>query len=266
MAEQSKKVALALGAGAARGFAHIGVLKLLEEEGIKVDMVAGTSMGAVVGAFYCSGMSLRMMERLARFTQRNHWVDLTFPRLGLICGDKLEQFINIFIRGATFEQLKTPLAVVATDICSGNRVVFDNGPVARAVRASAAIPAIFVPVEHEGMTLVDGAVVERVPVQTAREMGAEVVIAVDVGVYVDNVKVHHVLDVILQCIDIMARDLCRIGTAQADLVILPQLNNIAPGQFHKAEEAIAAGEAAARAMLPAIFETLTGKSRSEQNA
>jgi NTE family protein len=266
MAQQRKKAALALGAGAARGFAHIGVLKVFEEAGIKVDLVSGASIGAVVGAFYCSGMSLRMIERLARFTQRNHWVDLTFPRLGLICGDKLEQFIHLFIRGAAFEQLKTPLAVVATDLGSGKRVVFKSGPVARAVRASAAIPGIFVPVEQDGMTLVDGAVVERVPVQTAREMGADVVIAVDVGVYTDNVKVHHVFDVILQCIDIMARDLCRIGTTQADIVISPQLENISPGQFNKAEEAIKAGEEAARAALPAVVALLSADNRGERHA
>ncbi len=254
--QSGKKVGLALGGGAARGFAHIGVLKVLEGAGIPVDMVVGTSMGGIVGAFYCSGMSLRMMEKLAGITQRNNWVDLTFPRMGLISGDKLEQFIYMLTKGATFDRLKKPLAVVATDISSGEKVILNVGVVAEAVRASAAIPGIFCPVEKKGRTLVDGAVVERVPVLSARELGADIVIAVDVGVYLEGVKVHHIFDVIMQCLDIMARDLCRQVTSQADLVICPQLHNVSPGQFQKASEAIRAGEEAALIMLPQIREIL----------
>ncbi|MCL5981334.1 MAG: patatin-like phospholipase family protein [Firmicutes bacterium] len=253
---QPKKVGLALGGGAARGFAHIGVLKVLAEENIGVDFVVGSSMGAVIGAFYCSGMGLRLMERLAVHTHRNHWVDLTFPRLGLISGEKLEQLLHILTRRAVFADLATPLAVVATDLSTGGKVVLTEGAVARAVRASAAIPGIFCPVEHQGKTLVDGCVVERVPAPTARELGAGVVIAVDVGVYLNAGKAQHIFDVVTQCFDIMYRDLCRRSADEADLVISPQLQEVAPGHFHRAREAIAAGENAARGMLPQIRKLL----------
>lgn len=256
MTRRRKKIALALGGGAARGFAHIGVLKVLEEAHIPVDLVVGSSMGGVVGAFYCSGMSLRMMERLAVHTQRNHWLDLTFPRLGLISGEKLERFVYWLTRGADFSSLKIPLAVVATDLASGEKVVLREGPVARAVRASAAIPGVFCPVECQGRMLVDGCVVERVPAPTARELGAGVVIAIDVGIYLNAGKAQHVFDVITQCFDIMARNLCQESTSQADIVILPQLRDIAAGHFHRAKEAISAGEDAARMMLPQLLELL----------
>ncbi|MBS4020914.1 MAG: patatin-like phospholipase family protein [Dethiobacter sp.] len=266
MNAQRKKVGLALGSGAARGFAHIGVLKTLEQAKVPIDLVVGTSMGGVVGALYCSGMSLRMMERLAGATQRNLWMDLTFPRMGLISGEKLEQFILMFTKSATFAQLKKPFAVVATDLGTGEKVVINKGLVAPAVRATAAIPAIFCPVEYEGRTLVDGAVVERVPAITARELGAEIVIAVDVGVYTQEVKVSHIFDVVLQCLDIMSRDLCRQGISQADLLISPQLHHVLPGQFHKAAEAIRAGEEAALVMLPKIRELLRREGCYEQDA
>lgn len=256
MKSEKKTVGLALGGGSARGFAHIGVLKVLEEACIPLDLIVGTSMGAVVGAFYCSGMSMRMMERLAQHIQRNHWMDWTFPRLGLATGDKMEQLVSFLIRNKTFAELSKPFAVVATDLGRGEKVVIREGPVGRAVRASASIPGVFCPVEYLGRTLVDGAVVERVPVSTARELGADVVIAVDVGIYLDGNKVHHILDVIAQSLDIMQRDLCRFSTDQADLVIYPQMREIQPGQFHKAAEAMLAGEDAARAMLPQILELL----------
>jgi NTE family protein len=251
-----KTLGLALGGGSARGFAHIGVLKALEAAGIKADFVVGTSMGAVIGAFYCSGIGLRMMERLAGHIQRNQWLDWTFPRMGLASGDKLEQLLVMMTRNKTFAQLELPLAVVAADLVHGEKVVINEGNVARAVRASAAIPGIFCPVEYQGRTLVDGAVVERVPVQTARELGADLILAVDVGIYTNGSKPMHILDVISQSLDLMQRDLCRLSTDAADIVIFPQLHDVSPGHFHKAQQAILAGEDAANAMLPQILELL----------
>lgn len=256
MCAARKKTGLALGGGSARGFAHIGVLKVLDEAGIELDLLAGTSMGAVIGAFYCSGISLRMIERLAGHIHRNHWIDWTFPYMGLASGDKLEQLLLMLTRNKTFAQLSMPFYVVAADLVSGEKVVLSEGVVARCVRASAAIPGVFRPVELCGKTLVDGAVVERVPARTAREMGADTVIAVDVGIYVGGQKPNHILDVITQSLDIMQRDLCRYTLDDADIVIRPQLQDISPGHFHKAKEAITAGEDAARAMLPQIKELL----------
>ncbi|MDW7651051.1 MAG: patatin-like phospholipase family protein [Bacillota bacterium] len=261
-----KVVGLALGGGSARGFAHIGVIKVLDEAGIPLDLIVGTSMGAVVGAFYCSGMSLRMMERLAVHIQRNQWMDWTFPRLGLVSGDKMEQLVALLTRSKTFNELTRPFAVVATDLGRGEKVIIQEGLVARAVRASAAIPGVFCPVEYQGKTLVDGAVVERVPVGTARELGADFVIAVDVGIYLGGNKVNHILDVISQSLDIMQRDLCRYSTDLADVLISPQLHEIPPGHFHKAAEAIQAGEDAARAMLPQILELLRKEGCHEKDS
>lgn len=266
MSRNKKTLGLALGGGSARGFAHIGVLKVLEGAGIPVDLVAGTSMGAVIGAFYCSGIGLRMMERLAVHIQRNHWLDWTFPRMGLASGDKVEQMLSLLTKNRSFAELDKPLAVVATDLCRGEKVVIREGNVAKAVRASAAIPGVFCPVEYRGLTLVDGAVVERVPVQTARDMGADVVIAVDVGIYVDGAKPQHILDVISQSLDIMQRDLCRHSTETADLVIHPQLHEVSPGHFHKAPLAIQAGEDAAWVMLPQIREYLRKKEFHAQDS
>jgi NTE family protein len=264
--QNKKKVGLALGSGVARGFAHIGVLKVLESANIPIDMVVGTSMGGLVGALYCSGMSLRMIERLAAVTQRNHWMDLTFPRMGLVSGEKLEQFIYMFTKGATFAQLKIPLAVVATDLARGEKVVITEGVVAPAIRATAAIPGVFCPVEIGGRILVDGAVMERVPVFSARELGADIVIAVDVGVYMEEIKVNHIFDVIMQCLDIMSRDISRQSISEADVVICPNLRHVAPGQFQKSAEAIQAGEEAAMAMLPQIREILQRDGSHDQDA
>jgi NTE family protein len=250
------KVGLALGGGSARGFAHIGVLKVLENAGIPVDLVAGTSMGAVIGAFYCSGIGLRMLERLAGHIQRSHWMDWTFPRMGLAAGDKMEQLLLMLTRSKTFADLDKPFAVVTTDLVRGEKVVIRQGVVARAVRASAAIPGIFCPVEDQGRVLVDGAVVERVPVQTVRDMGADVIIAVDVGIYVGGTKPHHIMDVISQSLDIMQRDLCNYRMVEADLIIAPQLQDVAPNNFDKSAEAIRAGEVATLAVLPQIHELL----------
>lgn len=256
LAKRNKKVGLALGGGAARGFAHLGVIKVLEAAKIPIDLIAGTSMGSVVGACYCAGLELSLLERLAIHAHRSLWLDWTLPHKGLIAGNKLEQLVLLLTRKKTFAQLDRPLAVVAADLCSGKKIVFQKGLVARAVRASSAIPGIFRPLEEEERVLVDGAVVERVPAPTARQMGADIVLAVDVGIYFNSHKPQHIIDVVTQSIDIMQRDLCRYSLDVADVVICPQLEKIAPGNFERAAEAIKAGEAAAQMMLPQIQELL----------
>ncbi|NLZ94068.1 MAG: patatin-like phospholipase family protein [Firmicutes bacterium] len=256
MTKKRKKVGLALGGGSARGFAHIGVIKVLEAAKIPIDLLAGTSMGSVVGACYCAGLELSLLERLAIHAHRSLWLDWTLPHKGLVAGNKLEQLMLLLTRKKTFAQLERPLAVVAADLCSGNKIVFREGLVARAVRASSAIPGIFRPLEEEERVLVDGSVVERVPAPTAREIGADIVLAVDVGIYFNNQKPQHILDVVTQSIDVMQRDLCQYSLEAADIVISPHLEEIAPGHFHRAAEAIKAGEEAAHSMLPQIQELL----------
>lgn len=252
------KIGLALGGGSARGFAHIGVLKVFEEAGIKIDYVAGTSMGALIGAFYASGMKLKMMERLVRAVGRRNWMDLSFSKMGFISGRKIEQIIYLLTRRNTFEDLKIPLAVVAVDLYSGEKVIFREGLVCTAVRASISIPGYFVPVELGDKLLVDGAVLDRVPAGVAREMGADFVIAVDPGVFVQTEKINTVLDVITRSFDIMVREIVQHHIHDADVVIKPDLAGIAPSHFEKAAEAIKIGEAAARESLPYILEVLEG--------
>lgn len=265
MGSEQKKIGLALGGGSARGFAHIGVLQVLEGAQIPIDLVVGTSMGAVIGAFYCAGIDLLLLEKMACQLQRNFWMDWTFPRLGLAAGDKLEQLIFLLTKGKTFAQLEKYFAVVAADLRSGEKVVLQKGSVARAVRASAAIPGVFHPVEEGDKVLVDGGVVERVPAPTARDMGADFIIAVDVGIYLGGEKPHHLLDVITQSLDIMQRDLCRYTLEAADVVVQPQLKEISPGHFHKADIAIQKGREAAYEVLPQI-KALLGKERLYEEA
>jgi len=250
--ENRVKIGLALGGGPARGFAHIGVIKVLEEAGIKVDFLAGCSMGALIGALYASGIKINMLEKFARAIDRRRWVDLTFSRMGFINGRKIEQIIYLMTRRSDFASLKIPLAVVAVDLYSGKKVVLKEGVVARAVRASISIPGYFVPVEIDGKLLVDGGVLDRVPVDVAREMGANFVIAVDTGFYPESGKISTLLDVISRSFDIMAGEITRNRLLDANVVISPQLASIAPSQFDKAGEAIASGEKCAREALPLI--------------
>lgn len=177
-------IGIALGSGAARGFAHIGVLKALHEANIPIDIIAGTSMGAVVGATYAMGYSINQLEDMAlqmRWRSLYYLADPTLPRQGVIAGNKIEKYFEILTKGKKFEQLKKPLIVVATDIFSGEEVRINKGSVAKALRASIAIPGLFSPVKSEQRILVDGSVTASVPILAAIDGGADIVIAVDVS-------------------------------------------------------------------------------------
>lgn len=255
---EKPKIGLALGGGSARGFAHIGVLKVLEKAGIKVDYLSGCSMGALIGAFYASGMKMSMLERLSKAVGRRDWLDLTVSRLGFVSGNKIEQIIYFLTRRSHFSDLKIPLAIVAVDLYTGQKVIFKEGLVARAVRASISIPGYFIPVEMDGKLLVDGGVLDRIPADIVREMGAGYVIAVDTGSYLENNKVNTVLDVITRSFDIMIREISSYRLTSANLVITPDLSGIAPSQYDKAGEAISQGEKAAKEALPEILAFLEG--------
>lgn len=250
------KIGLALSGGSARGFAHIGILNVLEEAGLKIDYIAGTSMGALVGAFYASGMKARVIDRIVRTAGGTGWVDFTFSRMGLIKGEKIEQIIYLLTRRSAFNDLKIPLAVTAVDLYSGEKIVFKEGLVCRAVRASISIPGFFVPLEMNEMLLVDGGVLDRVPVNVVRELGATFVIAVDTGTYLRNANFSSVLDVVTRSFDIMQQEICRTQLTKAALVIAPEMEDISPSQFERADEAINAGEEAARKILPIITSLL----------
>ncbi|SEN15600.1 patatin-like phospholipase family protein [Lihuaxuella thermophila] len=264
------KIGLALSSGAARGLAHIGVLKVLEQEGIPVDFIAGSSMGSIIGVLYANGLNLDLCEQLAIRLKRKHWLDLTVPRRGFVIGDKVKELIGLLTHHKRLEELRIPTAVIATDLIAGERVVFTSGPIDEAVRASISIPGIFEPVRIGDRLLVDGGVIDRVPISVVREMGADFVIAVDVIPRISRVQVVNIFDVIAQTLGIMERELSNGQIRSADFVIHPDVSDISPTAFTRVEECIRRGEDEARAQvrqLKELIQNWQGESVNEfQNA
>lgn len=250
------KIGLALGAGAARGLAHIGVIKTLEDNKIPIDYIAGTSMGALIGGLYSVGISPTMLKKLAHNLSGSSWVDLAIPKKGLISGDRIEEMLRLLTRGCNMEDCKTPFKVVATDIEKGERVIIDNGPLYKGIRASISIPGIFKPVEYLDKLLVDGALVDRIPANVVREMGAEVVIAVDVNSFKPIININNIFDVILQTFDIMDKEVLRLRTVDAEIIVRPDVSEIGSMQFTKVTEGVTAGEEAMRPQIKYIKELL----------
>ncbi|MCD6453149.1 MAG: patatin-like phospholipase family protein [Dehalococcoidales bacterium] len=260
-----RKVGLALGSGSARGIAHVGVLAVLEREGIPVDIIAGTSMGAIIGAFYAAGKDVNQITdavmNLSRRKTLSLVADITLPRTGFAKGGRLEKWLESVIGDASFDDLGIPFACVATDINSGEEVVINQGSVVDGVRASASIPVIFSPAKWHGRYLVDGALVDPVPVRVAREMGADFVIAVNVIPYLDyrnqgnnpeNLRKPNVFSVLMQTLSIMGYQVAIAGIRDADIVIAPHPGTIRQGDFHRAEESILRGQRAARHAIAEI--------------
>lgn len=245
-------IGLALGAGGARGFAHIGVLKVLEEEKIPIDLIAGSSMGSFVGACYANQCRLSLMEDLAIHLKRKVWLDLHVPGKGFVFGSKVYELIQLLTHRKRIEEFVIPLAVVATDLSTGEKVVFREGPAAQAIRASISIPGLFDPVLIGDRLLVDGGVVDRVPVSVAKDMGADLVIAVDVFAKGEQVEIRNIMDVITQTLDIMERELLRRTPFRADVSIRPKVHSISSTAFTKVEECIRYGEEAAREQIPLL--------------
>ncbi len=246
------KIGLALGSGGARGLAHIGVLKVLERENIPVSMIAGSSIGALVAAFYSAGQDIDGMIKISRAFKRKFFIDVTVPKLGFIAGKRIKEFIRIFTYNKNIEDLHLPVGIVATDIHTGEKVVFRSGPVADAVRASISIPGIFVPEEYNGRVLVDGGVSDRVPVSVVKEMGADLVIAVDVAGLKKNANITNIYNVIMQSIDIMQVELMEKRVLQSDIYIHPPVENYSSYSFTEIDELISKGEEAAEKAVPNI--------------
>ncbi|MBI2869896.1 MAG: patatin-like phospholipase family protein [Chloroflexi bacterium] len=252
-------VGLALGSGAARGGAHIGVLKALEENGIRVDMITGTSAGAVVGALYAQGRSPDDIRDIALELSRKALglVDPSLPVTGLIKGKKIQELLRYYIgKDYAFRELRVPFACLATDILSGEEIVFDGGPVVEALRASISVPVIFTAVKIAGRYMVDGVLVNPVPVSTLKNMGADFIIAVNVippvGKQAPGRRVRPgMFHIMMQSIYIGAYSLVRTCLSEADVVIEPELA-YGPGDFHHIRQIIQAGEAAARQSIPEI--------------
>lgn len=236
------KIGLALGSGGARGFAHLGVIKALKDAGIPIHLIAGSSMGALVASFYGAGIDLDRLYKLSTAFKRKYFLDFTVPKMGFISGKKVKEFIKVFTHGKNIEELSIPVGIVATDLLTGEKVVFQTGPVADAVRASISIPGIFVPEKQNGRILVDGGVSDRVPVSVAKEMGADIVIAVDVSRVKRNAEITSIYDVIMQSIDIMQAEIINNREIAASVMIRPPVEIYSSRAFTNIEEIINHGE------------------------
>ncbi|MEW5867146.1 MAG: patatin-like phospholipase family protein [Bacillota bacterium] len=262
--ERKRGIGLALGSGAARGLAHIGVLKVLEREGINIKVITGASIGALIGGLYAAGMSAAEMERHALdVTKRSvlAWIDPILPRQGLIVGRKIQDMLRSFIGDIEFPGLRIPLAIVATDILTGEEVVFSReGSVVDAIRASISIPAVFVPVRLGGRLLVDGGVVNSVPVDHIRsldESAVPVAVSVTPKLELKHIENPTAVDIILNTLDIMQHRLLQTRAAQAKVVIEPDVSFASGIEFWEARELIARGEQAALEAIPRIRKAIS---------
>jgi NTE family protein len=260
-------VALVLGGGAARGFAHIGVIRALEQEKIPIDLVVGTSVGSLIGAIYAADCNSFELEWTAFTLEKGELLDYgllnAFTGMGAAKGEKLEAFVRNKVPVTDIEKLRIPFAAVATDLNRGSRVVLDAGSVARAVRASSAIPGVFQPVEHQGKLLVDGGLVDNVPVAVAREKGADIVIAVDIGKQVSNFEIHDIIDVMLQSITIMSAENAKGKKQQADILIEPSIGNVGMLDFTQKKRCMQAGIEATQQVMPQIRAALAAWERGD---
>jgi len=246
-------IGLALGGGFARGMAHIGVLKVLEEEGIPVHVVTGTSVGALIGAAYCSGVSIEDLEKLARSVRFTTFARWTVSRYGFASNDRMVSFLTRTLKVKTFEELRIPLGVTATDFNCGEGVVFHSGSIIDPVRASCAYPGMFLPVNIRGRWLVDGMLSHPVPTRPLREMGAERVLAVHLrGQWSKDGAPRHLFDVIGQSFAIAQDMMGHLWRGAADVVVEPDVAGFAYDDFKRAEELIHSGEVAMRQVLPEV--------------
>jgi NTE family protein len=252
-ANAAPSLGLALGGGFARGLAHIGVLKVLEQENIPITYIAGTSVGALIGAVYASGVSPKEMEEIASLVRFRDFARWTVSRLGFATNDRMVGMLHRFLKVKTFEELRIPLAVVATDFVSGEPVLFRSGDLIAPVRASCAYPGMFLPVDVDGKLMVDGMLAYSVPTTPVRQMGANRVIAVYLRAHwIKGGPPRSVFDVIGQCFSIAQTKMCSIWEADADLVLEPEVQNFGYDAFDRASALVRAGEEAARLALPQI--------------
>jgi NTE family protein len=251
-APKPAKIALVLGAGASKGFAHIGVLKVLESNNIPVHMIVGTSAGSFVGSLYAYGFDAFELQKLSFSIRKEEIIDFTIPDNGFIKGEKLERYINSVLQNTPIEKLKIPFYAVAADIQTGREVVFGTGNTGTAVRASCSIPGVFIPPVISGRMYVDGGTVSPVAVEAARKLGADIVIAVDVSSDAGSAIPKGTIETILQSISIMYSKLSAIQLANADVIIKPEVGFIGGADFSKRHEAVLEGEKAALAAMPLI--------------
>ena len=254
LAKRVPKFGLALGGGAARGFAHVGVIQVLEEAGIKPDLVVGTSAGSLVAAFYASGKNGAQLQKTAETMEEATITDWTVPLLGrgMMRGDGLARYVNKQTGGRRIEELKMPLGIVATDLRTGDGVLFQRGDLGTAVRASSAVPAVFEPVRIGNREFVDGGLASPVPVRYARQMGAEYVLAIDISSPPETGKTGDMFDILMQTFTIMGKSINNFELRDADLVVRPALGNVGSAEFSARRRSIEAGRAAMLQALPKL--------------
>ena len=246
-------IGVALGGGFARGIAHVGALKVLEQEGIPISIVAGTSVGALIGAAYCSGVTLQELEDMAASIRFSNFARWTLSRCGFASNDRMISFLTRILKVKTFEELRIPLGVTATDFNTGEGVVFHSGSIIDPVRASCAYPGMFLPVQIGGRYMVDGMLSHPVPTRPLREMGADRVLAVHLrGTWANGGAPRHLFDVIGQSFAIAQDAMSGVWRQAADLVIEPDVAGFAYDDFKRAKDLIRVGEAAMRNAMPEV--------------
>ena len=259
----SPRIGLALGGGAARGFAHVGVIQVLEEAGIRPSLVVGTSAGSLVAAIYASGKSGAQLQHIALTMEEATITDWTLPIFnnGMLRGDALARYVNGQVGFKVIEDMPLRLGVVATDLQSGQGMLFQRGDTGTAVRASSAVPAVFQPVKISGHEYVDGGLVSPVPVRFARQMGAELVIGVDISSPPEANLANGVLQILLQTFSIMGKSINNFELKEADVVVRPSLNGVGSSDFGARRRSIEAGRQAMLQMLPQLKAAIAAKSR-----
>jgi NTE family protein len=258
------RVGLALGGGAARGFAHVGVIQVLEENGIRPSLVAGTSAGSLVAALYAAGRNGQQLQTVAMAMDEAAFADWTLPIFsrGLLRGEALGRYVNAQVGHRLIENMALPLGIVATDLNTGQGVLFRRGDTGTAVRASSAVPAMFLPVKIGNQEFVDGGLVSPVPVRYARQMGAELVIAVDISSPPEGNPSSDPLQIVLQTFAIMGKSINSWELRDADIVVRPSLAGMGSGDFTGKRRAIDAGRAAMQALLPQLRAALEAKAHA----
>lgn len=256
------RIAVVLGAGASKGFAHVGVLKIFENNKVPIHMIVGSSVGSFVGSLYAYGYDAYALQQIALSLERSDVAELTIPDNGFLKGERLRDYLNAKVRQTPIEKFKIPFLAVATDIKNGESVVFKSGNSGMAVQASCAIPGVFQPARFSRTSYVDGGVVKPLPVEVAKSYGADVVIAVDISSGIDSTVPTTTMETILKSIQIMYSRMSYLPLSQADVVIKPNVGFVGSADFSRRHEAIMEGEKAALAAMPAI-NALLAKLRQE---
>jgi NTE family protein len=260
-APRPPRIALALGGGAARGFAHIGVLQVLEEQGIKPDIIVGTSAGSLVAALYASGKTPTELASMAMSLDESSITDWMFPGRGLMKGEALARFVRQHTGGRAIDAMPIPLGIVAADLQNGQPILFRRGDPGMAVRASSAVPGVFEPVKIGGREYIDGGAVSPIPVRFARQMGADLVIAVDISAIPEGQPTRGAVDILLQTFNIMGHAISQYELQDADVVMRPKLEGIASTDFGSRRLSILAGREAALSELAALKARIAAKTR-----